>query len=120
MKMTAEDFNNTYPVGTIVILTDDLKERHVTETTSTGWELGHGEVVVHTELKRCYSLERLEIAKPDMPYRPVYQKKETYLISIAKCNCKVCKSGGMCEHVPTEYIYSKKCLLETNFTKALM
>ncbi len=49
MSITAEQFNNRIPSGSMVILTDDFGQEHVTKTRSEAWELGHGAAVVMVE-----------------------------------------------------------------------
>ena len=58
-SMSAEEFNATFPVGTAVTLTDDFGRQHAALTTTPAWVLGHGKVVVNTDVKKAYGLDRL-------------------------------------------------------------
>ena len=60
--MTANEFNEWYPVGTAVILTDDFGAEHHTNTRSIAWNLGCGESVVKV-LGRAsgYALDRIRV-----------------------------------------------------------
>ena len=53
-------WNRSYPVGTEVILTDDLGEKHLTKTRSEAQVLGDHTPVVWTDLKSCYLLTRIK------------------------------------------------------------
>lgn len=60
--MNAQEFNEYYPVGTAVILTDDFGEEHQVNTRSIAWELGHGDSVVSvTGRSGGYDLERIKV-----------------------------------------------------------
>jgi hypothetical protein len=57
----AEAWNERYPPGTAVDLTDDLGVVHRTRTRSEAWCLGHGEPVVAVEGRSgSYLLERIK------------------------------------------------------------
>ena len=59
--MKAAEWNELYPVGTAVILTDDLSKEHHTNTRSIAWELGHGAPVVKvTGRTGGYDLDRIK------------------------------------------------------------
>lgn len=49
--MNAQEFNQSFPVGSDVIYTDDFGKEHRTKTRSEAWALGHGDVVVSIEGK---------------------------------------------------------------------
>lgn len=60
-KMTAEQWNDTYPAGQPVELTEDDGSITHTQTRSIAWELGHGEPVVKVDGKTGgYLLERIK------------------------------------------------------------
>lgn len=59
--MTAEQWNNTYPSGQPVYLTEDDGSLTATQTRSNAWELGSKEAVVMiTGRTGGYSLKRIE------------------------------------------------------------
>lgn len=59
--MDAKEFNEWYPVGTAVILTDDFGKEHQTNTRSPAWELGHGDSVVSVDGRSGgYDLDRIK------------------------------------------------------------
>ncbi len=58
---TAEDFNDWYPVGTPVILSDDFGEDHQTVTRSAAWEVGGTPVVMVTGRSGGYDLGRIKV-----------------------------------------------------------
>lgn len=61
-KHTSETWNDNYPVGTEVILTNDFGEDIETQTRSIAWDLGHGEPVVSVKGKSGgYALERIRV-----------------------------------------------------------
>ena len=47
--MTAKEWNNQYPVGQPVALTEDDGSLTFTQTRSIAWELGHGAPVVKVD-----------------------------------------------------------------------
>ncbi len=49
MSISVQDFNDWYPPGTPVILTDDSGIGYQTTTKSEAWELGDGTPVVKLE-----------------------------------------------------------------------
>lgn len=60
--MKAEKFNELYPVGISVILTDDFGNEHETSTRSEAWELGHGDSVVSVVGRSGgYDLDRIRV-----------------------------------------------------------
>lgn len=62
--MTAEEFNEHYPVGTAVILTDDFGKEHPVVTRSVAWRLGHGDSVIKvTGRTGGYDLDRIKVLK---------------------------------------------------------
>lgn len=53
-------WNENWPIGTGVVLVDDLGERAETKTRSMAWPLGHGEAVVMVEGRSGgYMLDRI-------------------------------------------------------------
>ena len=54
------DWNQRYPVGTKVIVTDDDGNEHHTVTISEAEILGDHTPVISTEWKRCYLLSRVK------------------------------------------------------------
>ena len=63
LQEQCDAWNKEYPVGTEVILTDDLGEKHLTKTRSKAQLLGGHTPVVWTVLKPCYLLTRIEPRK---------------------------------------------------------
>ncbi len=59
--MTATEWNEKYPVGQPVSLTEDDGSLTHTQTKSEAWELGHGEPVVRVDGKSGgYLLSRIK------------------------------------------------------------
>ena len=58
-----DDWNKKYPIGTEVILTDDLGQKHQTKTTSAADLLGGHTPVIWTEYRPCYLLTRIQPSK---------------------------------------------------------
>lgn len=50
-----------YPIGTLVIVTDDLGEEHYTVTTSDAFMLGGHTPVISTGWRKCYLLTRIRL-----------------------------------------------------------
>ena len=44
--LTAKEWNDKYPPGTIVVYTNAIGDKLTTYTRSEAWELGHGDPVV--------------------------------------------------------------------------
>ena len=62
----ADAFNELTPIGTDVILINDMGERETTKTRSIAWILGHGEPVVSVEGRSGgYILSRILTGKVD-------------------------------------------------------
>ena len=60
MSDDAARWNETHPIGTRVVLTDDFGARHETETRSVAWLLGDGSPVVKVRgWPGGYALERI-------------------------------------------------------------
>jgi hypothetical protein len=58
--VTAQEWNDRYPVGQPVYLTEDNSSITATQTRSVAWELGHGEPVVKVTGKSGgYQLSRI-------------------------------------------------------------
>jgi len=62
MSISAEEFNEWYPPGTPVILTDDFGKEYQTHTRSEAWNLGNGDhpVVMVEGRTGGYDLERIK------------------------------------------------------------
>ena len=58
--MTAEEFNESYPVGVKVILTNDVGGEITTNTRSEAWDLCGTPVVKVDGLRAGYSLDRIK------------------------------------------------------------
>jgi len=59
--MTSKEWNDRFPVGQAVSLTEDYGSITATQTKSIAWDLGHGEAVVKVDGKRGgYSLSRIK------------------------------------------------------------
>ena len=59
--MNVNDFNEWYPVGTAVILTDDFGKEHHTSTRSIAWELCGTPVVSVLGRSGGYDLDRIKV-----------------------------------------------------------
>mgnify|MGYP000338848993 CR=1 FL=1 len=63
--MKAKEWNDTYPSGQSVCLTEDSGSLTHTQTRSEAWELGSGEsVVMVTGKSGGYSLDRIKAQIP--------------------------------------------------------
>ena len=61
MTYASTEWNNTYPVGQSIALTEDDGSLTYTQTRSHAWDLGSGEpVVMVTGRTGGYSLKRIE------------------------------------------------------------
>ena len=59
--MNAEEWNNTYPLGQPIYLTEDDDSTTATQTRSKAWDLGNGQpVVLVTGRRGGYSLDRIK------------------------------------------------------------
>jgi hypothetical protein len=59
--MNAQEWNNRYPVGQPVCLTEDDGSMRYTQTRTKAWELGSGHSVVSVDEKSGgYSLDRIK------------------------------------------------------------
>ncbi len=63
-KLSVDQFNETYPVGSDAIYTDDLGGEHETKIRSEAWVLGHGDAVVMIEGgSGGFCIDRIKAAK---------------------------------------------------------
>jgi len=56
-----DEWNEKYPIGTSVVVTDDFGEEHQTITRSEAELLGEHTPVIWTEWKPCYLLSRVRV-----------------------------------------------------------
>lgn len=66
--LTAEEFNELFPIGTVVKYYPLRSQEHYTggRTTTPAWTLGHGEVVVGLDVGAGgYSLDNIRIESYD-------------------------------------------------------
>ena len=61
-QQLCDAWNEKYPVGTNVLVTDDLGEKHDANTTSEAELLGGHTPVIWTTYRPCYLLSRVEPA----------------------------------------------------------
>lgn len=60
--MKAQEWNDRYPVGQSVYVTEDDGSLSVSQTRSKAWELGSGQAVISVDNRTgSYSLDRIKV-----------------------------------------------------------
>ena len=59
--MTSQEWNDTYPIGQPIALTEDDGSLTYTQTRSEAWELGSGQAIIKVDGKSGgYNLDRIK------------------------------------------------------------
>ena len=59
--MTPQEWNDTYPIGQPIALTEDDGSLTYTQTRSKAWELGNGQAVINVDGKSGgYDFDRIK------------------------------------------------------------